>query len=149
MENQTTAPVEQSEQPKDVAQPEATPEVKETVLAEATTEQQQEEPKVINFKEIIMKLLNLINKRRLLFPMPLPLASFTAKIFQLLPNPILTEDQLRLLKYDNILSGKYKSNFEIGVPSKKYFSEEVKKYAYMWREGGQFSTEKYLNKNNI
>ena len=53
MENQTTAPVEQSEQPKDVAQPEATPEVKETVLAEATTEQQQEEPKVINFKELI------------------------------------------------------------------------------------------------
>jgi len=105
-------------------------------------------PEVINFKEIIMKLLNLINKRRLLFPMPLPLASFTAKIFQLLPNPILTEDQLRLLKYDNILSGKYKSNFEIGVPSKKYFNEEVKKYAYMWREGGQFSTEKYLNKNN-
>ena len=52
MENQTTAPVEQSEQPKDVAQPEATPEVKETVLAEATTEQQQE-PKVINFKELI------------------------------------------------------------------------------------------------
>ena len=53
MENQTTAPVEQSEQPKDVAQPEATPEVKETVLAEATTEQQQDEPKVINFKELI------------------------------------------------------------------------------------------------
>ena len=53
MEIQTTAPVEQSEQPKDVAQPEATPEVKETVLAEATTEQKQEEPKVINFKELI------------------------------------------------------------------------------------------------
>ena len=54
MENQTTAPVEQSEQPKDVAQqPEATPEVKDTVLAEATTEQVQEEPKVINFKELI------------------------------------------------------------------------------------------------
>ena len=53
MDNQTTAPVEQSEQPKDVAQPEATPEVKDTVLAEATTEQVQEEPKVINFKELI------------------------------------------------------------------------------------------------
>ncbi len=53
MENQTTAPVEQSEQPKDVAQPEATPEVKESVLAEATTEQKEAEPKVINFKEII------------------------------------------------------------------------------------------------
>ena len=105
-------------------------------------------PEVMNFKEIIVKLLNLINKKRLLLSMPLPLASFTAKIFQLLPNPILTEDQLRLLKHDNVLSGKYKSNFDIGVPSKKYFSEEVKKYAYMWREGGQFSTEKYLNKND-
>ena len=52
MSDQTTAPVEQSEQPKDVAQPEATPEVKESVLAEATT-QQQEEPKVINFQELI------------------------------------------------------------------------------------------------
>ena len=53
MENQTTAPVEQSEQPKDVAQPEATPEVKETVLAEPTTEQKTEEPTVINFKDLI------------------------------------------------------------------------------------------------
>ena len=54
MDNQTTAPVEQSEQPKDVAQqPETTSEVKETVLAEATTEQKQAEPRVINFKEII------------------------------------------------------------------------------------------------
>ena len=104
-------------------------------------------PEVINFKEIIVKLLSLIDKKRLLLPMPLPLALFTAKIFQLLPNPILTEDQLRLLKYDNVLSGKYKSNFEIGIPSKKYFKDEVKKYAYMWREGGQFSTEKYLDKD--
>ena len=53
MSDQTTAPVEQSEQPKDVAQPEATPEVKESVLAEATTEQTEAEPKVINFKEVI------------------------------------------------------------------------------------------------
>jgi len=105
-------------------------------------------PEEINFKEIIVRLLSLIDKKRLLLPMPLPLASFTAKLFQLLPNPILTEDQLRLLKYDNILSGKYKSNFEIGSPSKKYFNDEVKKYAYMWREGGQFSTEKYLTKDS-
>ena len=105
-------------------------------------------PEVISFKEIIERLLNLIDKKRLLMPMPLPLASFSAKIFQLLPSPLLTEDQLRLLKYDNVLTGKFKSNFEIGMPSKKYFNEEVKKYAYMWREGGQFSTEKYLPKEN-
>ena len=30
--------------------------------------------------------------------MPLPLAKISAKIFQLMPNPLLTEDQLRLLK---------------------------------------------------
>ena len=103
-------------------------------------------PEVIDFKQVIERLLKLIDKKRLLLPMPLPLALFTAKIFQLLPNPILTEDQLRLLKYDNILSEKYKSNFEIGIPSKKYFNEEVRKYAFMWREGGQYSTEKYLVK---
>jgi len=100
-------------------------------------------PEVIDFKEIVKRLLVLINKKRILIPMPLQLATFMAKIFQLLPNPILTEDQLRLLKYDNVLSGKYKSNSDIGMPSKKYFNDEVKKYAYMWKEGGQFSTEKY------
>ena len=83
-----------------------------------------------------------------MIPFPLVLAKLSAKLFQLFPNPLLTEDQLRLLKYDNILSKKYKSNFDIGLPSKKYFDKEVKKYSYMWREGGQFSTEKYLSKDN-
>ena len=54
MDNQTTAPEVQSEQPTNVAQqPETTSEVKETVLAEATTKQTEAEPKVINFKEVI------------------------------------------------------------------------------------------------
>ena len=105
-------------------------------------------PEVISFKNIIERLLILINKKRILLPMPYFLASISAKLFQLMPNPLLTEDQLRLLKYDNILSTKYKSNFDIGLPSKKYFDKEVKKYSYMWREGGQFSTEKYLSKDN-
>ena len=105
-------------------------------------------PEIINLKEIINRLLKLISKKRLLIPMPLPVASLSAKFFQLLPNPLLTEDQLRLLKYDNILSGKYKSNFELGMPSKKTFNEEVRKYAYMWRDGGQFSTGKYLARDN-
>jgi len=105
-------------------------------------------PEIISFKEVIERLLILIDKKRMLISMPLLLASISAKIFQLLPNPLLTEDQLRLLKYDNILSGKYKNNSDIGIPSKKYFKDEVKKYSYMWREGGQFSTEKYLAKGN-
>jgi uncharacterized protein YbjT (DUF2867 family) len=106
-------------------------------------------PEEITFKEVLEKLLNLINKKRILVPFPLLLASISAKVFQLFPNPPLTEDQLRLLKYDNILSGKYKNNSDIGLPSKKYFDVEVKKYSYMWKEGGQYSTEKYNPKENI
>ena len=105
-------------------------------------------PEVISLKEIVEKLLRLIEKRRILLPIPLPLANLSAKFFQLFPNPLLTEDQLRLLKYDNVVSRKYKTNFDIGVPSLKLFDQEVKKYCYMWKEGGQYSTEKY-NKNNI
>ncbi len=100
-------------------------------------------PETLSFKEIITKLLYSIDKKRLLLPMPLPLARLSAKFFQLFPNPLLTEDQLRLLNYDNITSGKYKTNSEIGVPSNKLFSDELTKYSFMWREGGQFSTKKY------
>ncbi len=104
-------------------------------------------PEIISFKKILETLLVCINKKRLLIPFPFILASLSAKILQLLPNPLLTEDQLRLLKYDNILTGKYKSNFDIGVPSKRYFKNEVMIYSYMWREGGQFSTDKYDFRN--
>tara|TARA_B100001250_G_C19718106_1_gene752513 strand:+ start:139 stop:1116 length:978 start_codon:yes stop_codon:yes gene_type:complete len=106
-------------------------------------------PEILSFREILEKLLIAIDKKRILIPFPLPLANLTAKIFQLLPNPLITEDQIRQLKYDNVLSGKYKNNSDIGCPSKRFFDEEVKKYAYMWREGGQFSTDKYKTKKNI
>ena len=52
-------------------------------------------------------------------------------------------------QYDNIESGKYKTNSDIGVPATKVFYDEVKKYSYMWRGGGQFSTEKYKLKDKI
>ena len=100
-------------------------------------------PETITLKGIIKRLLELIDKKRILIPFPLSIANLSAKFFQLFPNPLLTEDQLRLLKYDNISSGKYKTNFDIGVPSTRLFNSEVKKYSFMWKEGGQFSTEKY------
>jgi NADH dehydrogenase len=97
-------------------------------------------PETITFKQILEKLLFLINKKRLLVTFPLSLAKLSAKFFQLFPKPLLTEDQLVLLKYDNIKSGNYKTNFDIGCPAKCSFEKEVEKYCYMWREGGQFST---------
>ena len=106
-------------------------------------------PEIISFKDLLERLLKLINKKRILIPFPLILAKFTASFFEMLPNPLLTRDQLRLLKYNNISSGKYKTNFDIGIPSVRFFDKEVEKYSYMWRDGGQFSTEKYTSKKNL
>ena len=106
-------------------------------------------PEKITLKEIIQKLLKLINKKRILLPLPLFLAILSSGILEILPEPLITRDQLVLLKYDNVPSGKYKTNFDIGVPSKKYFEDEVKKYCYMWKDGGQYSTEKYVSKSNL
>ena len=96
-------------------------------------------PETMTLKEMLQKLLKLINKKRLFIPLPLIIAKLTAKIFQLLPQPFITEDQLKLLAHDNISSGKYKTNFDIGIPSVCIFDVEVEKYCYMWKEAGQFS----------
>ena len=96
-------------------------------------------PEVITFKEIIIKLLKSIDKKRILLPLPLPFAKLTAKFLQLFPRPLLTEDQLKLLKYDNCKSGKYKNNYDLGYISKKKFEDEINKYSYNWKKGGQFA----------
>ena len=98
-------------------------------------------PEVLTFKDIIKILLKSINKKRLLIPMPYPLAKLSAKILQILPKPLLTEDQLELLKYDNVKTGKYKTNFDLNFQSNRQFEKEVKKYSYNWRIGGQFSNK--------
>ncbi len=105
-------------------------------------------PEIISFKKLLLKLLKLINKKRILLPLPLPIAEISASLFEIMPKPIITRDQLRLLKYDNIPSGKYKTNSEIGIPSLRFFDHEVKKYCYMWRDGGQFSTERYSSQKD-
>ena len=96
----------------------------------------------ISLKDILERLLKLIEKKRLLIPLPLFLAKLSAIFFQLLPSPLLTLDQLRLLRYNNVASGKYKTNFDIGIPSVSSFDVEVEKYAFMWKENGQFSRKK-------
>ena len=105
-------------------------------------------PEIFSLKEILKKLLTLIGKSRLLIPMPFFAANLSAKFFQLFPKPLLTVDQLILLKYDNIPSNKYQTNSDIGVPSTRIFEQEVEKYCYMWKEGGQFSTKKYSPNNS-
>jgi len=106
-------------------------------------------PETITLKDILKKLSKLINKSKPLIPLPFFLANLSAKLFQLFPKPLLTVDQLKLLKYDNIPSKKYQTNFDIGVPSKRFFEQEVEKYCFMWRDGGQFSTKKYNSEKKL
>jgi len=99
-------------------------------------------PDVFTFKQIIEKLLKLIKKKRLFVPLPLFVANTMAFFFQLLPKPLITKDQIKLLFYDNIPSGKYKTNFDIGKKFELNFEKEVEKYCYMWRQSGEYSRKK-------
>ena len=96
-------------------------------------------PEEMSFKDILEKLLSLIDKKRLLLPMPISIARVTAHFFELLPKPLITNDQLRLLKYDNILSGKYKNNNDFNFNCSSRFEDEVNKYSYMWKREGEYS----------
>ena len=100
-------------------------------------------PDEISFKELIEMLMKSINKKRILIPLPLILAKLSANFFQILPNPLITVDQLKLLKYNNIKSGKYKTNFDINCPSKIKFKDGILKYSYNWKEGGQYSVKNF------
>ena len=99
-------------------------------------------PEVFTFKQIIEKLLKLIEKKRFFVPLPLFVANTMAFFFQLLPKPLITKDQIKLLYYDNIPSGKYKTNFEIGKKFELNFEKEVEKYCYMWKQSGEYSRKK-------
>ncbi len=96
-------------------------------------------PQVLSYKEIIKILIKLINKKRILVPIPILVAKIMVKFFELMPNPLMTADQLKLLKYDNILSEKYKTNKDFGLEAKHKFEDEVKKYSFMWADRGEYS----------
>ncbi len=59
-------------------------------------------PDIFSFKELLQILLEVLNRKRLFIYIPKKVAFLLAKFFQLLPNPLLTEDQIKLLENDNI-----------------------------------------------
>lgn len=61
-------------------------------------------PSIYTFDEIIKLVLRVKRKRRILFPVPLKLASLMGSILEKLPFQILTKDQVILMMYDNISS---------------------------------------------
>jgi uncharacterized protein YbjT (DUF2867 family) len=61
-------------------------------------------PEVKTFRELMQFVLATTGRRRLLVPLPFPLASLQATFLQFLPKPLLTPDQVKLLRADNIVS---------------------------------------------
>jgi len=72
-------------------------------------------PKVYSFKQIMDLLLAVTERKRMLFPMPLALAEAEALVLQLLPKPLLTPDQVKMMGRDNVVSGSLPGLADLGV----------------------------------
>lgn len=66
-------------------------------------------PKTYTFRELLTYIMDQIEVRRPLLPLPFGLAKFVALFSQILPNPPLTVDQVKLLAVDNVVSGNAKT----------------------------------------
>ena len=72
-------------------------------------------PQVYSFKALLELLLTTLNRQRVLIPIPFALAEMQAGLLELLPNPPLTRDQVRLLKTDKVVSGMEPTLSDFGV----------------------------------
>jgi NADH dehydrogenase len=61
-------------------------------------------PEIRTFRECMELMLKEIDRKRLLVPLPWPVASLLASVLQFLPGKLLTPDQLRQLRTDNVVS---------------------------------------------
>ena len=94
-------------------------------------------PEDYSFKELMEVLLKEIKKKRFLISIPWSFAKFQSYFLQMLPNPLLTPDQVELLKYSNVVSGDYPTLKDLGVSGTPIHSI-LPKYIYRFRTGGQF-----------
>jgi uncharacterized protein YbjT (DUF2867 family) len=61
-------------------------------------------PETRTFRELMEFVLATTERRRLLVSIPFPIARLQAFFLQILPKPLLTPDQVELLKRDNVVS---------------------------------------------
>ncbi|MGL4488384.1 MAG: complex I NDUFA9 subunit family protein [Rhizobiaceae bacterium] len=61
-------------------------------------------PDVRSFKELMEQMLTVIERKRLLLPLPFWAAKIIGSVAGILPNPVLTRDQVTMLETDNIVS---------------------------------------------
>lgn len=98
-------------------------------------------PQVLTFKECMEEMLAVIERRRLLVPVPWWVANMQASILGLLPNPLLTKDQVLQLREHNIVSDKAtKENrtlADLGIQPQS-IGTILPSYLWRFRAAGQF-----------
>ena len=99
-------------------------------------------PEILSLREIMEFIFTTIDRKRIMVPLPFAIARFEALFLQWLPNPILTPDQVELLKQDSIVSAGaelQKRNLE-GLGIKPHAIEAiVPPYLTRFRRAGQFT----------
>jgi uncharacterized protein YbjT (DUF2867 family) len=100
-------------------------------------------PEVRSFKQLMQFMLATIERQRLLVPIPFALAKFQAGILQLLPKPLLTPDQVELLRRDVTVSDQAKREGRtleaLGIDPVA-MAAIVPSYLWRFRKAGQFNT---------
>jgi NADH dehydrogenase len=72
-------------------------------------------PTIYSFKQLMEMLLKYTNRKRLLVPVPFFAAEILAMILQTLPKPLLTRDQVKLLKTNNVMRRRAKGLKDLGI----------------------------------
>jgi uncharacterized protein YbjT (DUF2867 family) len=95
-----------------------------------------------SFKELMEFTLDTIGRNRFLVPVPWSVAKIQAMVLGLLPKPLLTTDQVELLRTDNVVSEaarRERRTLEgLGV-TPHAFTAIVPAYLYRYRKAGQFT----------
>jgi len=103
-------------------------------------------PEVRTFKELMQYVLTTIERRRLLIPIPFALAKLQAAVLQLLPKPLLTPDQVELLKTDNVVSAAAEREGRTlrGLSIEPVAMDTiVPSYLWRFRKTGQFKSGRF------
>jgi NADH dehydrogenase len=87
-------------------------------------------PTTYSFKQLMQFILREIERKRALVPVPFAIATLKAAFLGLLPNPLLTIDQVKLLKKDNIVAPTAAGLTDLGIEPT---SIEAVVPAYIWR----------------
>jgi NADH dehydrogenase len=75
-------------------------------------------PGAYTLRELVGFVLRLVDRRRLLVPVPFAVAKVQARLFEFLPSPPLTISQVDLLRRDNLASGELPGLSELGIRAK-------------------------------